>query len=220
MSSMTDYQKWLHSLKPGDQAAGAKKYRFHHATPMIFTVERVTKTQIIMTNTARFRRDTGDAIPYNYSSKLRVVDDEVRREITDAEELSEMARILMKRACDFTPEQRRAIIAVMSEDADQTPASPTIDTLGSFNKGYLRGLHAAMVFSVGVQSNLAKRTCTNPEEVIRQSMGVHTLSAVHSGLIRLENAAFDAPYTSIPDDISEELLSSLRGIAPEKQSNT
>lgn len=55
-----EYLLWLESLQPGDKW---KSVKYHHysswAEVKTLEVEKLTKTQIVLTNGARYRRDSG-----------------------------------------------------------------------------------------------------------------------------------------------------------------
>lgn len=53
---MSDDEEWLESLGPGDRVAVTGRFG---GLPSLGTVERTTKTQIILSNGSRWRRSSG-----------------------------------------------------------------------------------------------------------------------------------------------------------------
>lgn len=118
---MSKYRLWLARLKPGDKVARRKPSLYQPNGLSVAIVARLTKTQIIMADATRYRLINGEAIPYCPNDYLRKITPDVRAQIDCDGDIKSLNAILINkpRATDYTPEQRRAILAIMEGNEDE-----------------------------------------------------------------------------------------------------
>ena len=103
-------EKWLESLKVGDQVALNGSYN----NLLIRVVSRLTKTLIILDTGGRFRRDSGYVVGGNIwnSSLITPVTEEIRSKIRTSNLKYKISRINFE---SLTNEKIERILAIVNE---------------------------------------------------------------------------------------------------------
>lgn len=107
-----ELKAWLETLKPGDEVAFARSSRFCAASWEILTVERTTRTQIVMQCAERFRKSNGQKVGSNSWDSIQPVTDGIRARIHRQNIIARFKGIPMK-PNNYTTEQLEAVIEIL-----------------------------------------------------------------------------------------------------------
>ena len=111
-----DYEKWLGSLKVGDEFAYDWGGRWSGVIWKIMHVDRITKTQLISGND-RFSRAKGMQIGSSSWNKIHPVTDSIKKQMHRREVCVKFSNIPMH-ADKYTTEQLEAVIAILEEKGE------------------------------------------------------------------------------------------------------
>ena len=110
---------WLETLKPGDEVAFDDGGRWYRDRWVILTVERTTKTQIVMRGGDKFRKSDGCEVGSDSWNKIQPVTDNIRAKMHRREVIGRYNEIAGG-TNRYTTEQLEAVIAILTGD-EETP---------------------------------------------------------------------------------------------------
>ena len=108
-----ELKAWLETLKPGDEVALDKGWRWYGNRWAILTVERTTKTQIVTRLGYKFRKSDGREVGSESWSNIQPITDEIRAQMHRRDVVAHYNDI-SDDANRYTTEQLEAVIAILA----------------------------------------------------------------------------------------------------------
>lgn len=108
-----ELKAWLETIKPGDEVAYDKGRGCYRNWWVILTVERTTKTQIIMRGGYKFRKSDGREVGSDSWNNIQPITDKIRAEMRRSKAIGRYNEITAG-ANRYTTEQLEAVIAILT----------------------------------------------------------------------------------------------------------